>query len=437
MFDSKNKIGDIKQSNIGSVNQQNVENQNNIIVVNNVTNINVSLEKNKYDEIKYSHYLSPYFKVEPKKLNDGKYGFVSKPAREDSLEKYPINFKGSLNITDERFKDLRDKNKILEMLQFADSPIEVKVTDFKQYLGDVIDPYPNPDFSPMRDGVKTYILPKKRELPKVEIKIDIGFDNTKFKLRDINLKLTKQLASNKFVLDNYNQLSYPVFIQLILEFVTDEEIKCSYHFDINKEKLNDCRAVYIYNKFILNIITGTFYMYNNGDGKIIMSGIDNNKHTEESIKELKGYINFLKAIIEIEKYFNIRFDLPEKITDEDEEIIKELSVKIRESKKKLSCTDLKISFIKKDVDLEKLKHLIKLEEAFILNTYENISLDLFDKNIKIKKIIERFNYLKCQNVSEVEKFIQNYNMLDDDYKLNIIMIPSRGKRFYKYTKIKK
>lgn len=435
MLDSKNKIGNISDSNIGKINQFNIEKQENNIIINK-NEIN-AIGTCNFTDVALSHCLFPDFIVDIKKMYNGKYTLVSKPTRKKSTINYPFNYKSSFIVTDERFKDIKDRKVLLDMLQYADSPVEIKVTKFEQYLGDVIDPYPDPELSPMHEGVKTYIMPQKRELPKINFKVDIGFDNSKFKLKNINLRLTKQLSSNKFILDNYAQSLMPVLIQLELEFVNDSEVKCNLNYKINPEKLNDSKAVYTFKQFTLNLLTKNYYMYDKDKEKVIMAGKNNKRYNKNEIKGLESYINLIKAIIEIEKYFNVKFDIPNKIPEDDIDTIKELYKKIKENKKIIKAINLELSVLKKDANIEKLKQLSKLSETSIMTTYQDVVFNILGKDIKIKKITEKYDLIKCSNVAEIEEFIKNYELLNDDYELRIKMIPAKGKTFYKYTEIMK
>lgn len=56
--------------------------------------------------------------------------------------------------------------------------------------------------------------------------MDIKFENSKFKLRNIKLKLTKKVSSKKIILDNYAQNDSHIFTQLELEFISEKELKC-------------------------------------------------------------------------------------------------------------------------------------------------------------------------------------------------------------------
>lgn len=429
MLNSKNKIGDIRDSNIGEINQTNIEKQE---VTNNQINLVIDGD---FTKVALSHELFPNYIVSTKKMHNGKYTLVSKPVNEESLKKYPYNFKSSFQVIDERYKNIKDQEMLLDMIQYADSPVEVKITKFEQYLGNVLDPYPNPELSPMQEGAKTYIMPQKRELPKIEFNVNIGFDDSSFKLKNIKLKLTKQLSSKKFIVDNYAQKSAPVFIQLVFEFISDKEMKCNLNYKANTEKMKDSKDVYIFNEFVLNLLTKKYSMFDKEKQRIILSGKSDNICENEKIKGLEDYIHLIKAIIKIEKYFNIKFDIPNKISKDDIDTIIALYKKIYESKKRIKAVDVRFSVIKKEANTERLKQLARAEEISIVTAYKDVVYTIFGIDIRIEKIKEKYDLIKCSNVNEVEEFIKNYDLLDDDFEFEMKMVSAKGKTFYKYTEI--
>lgn len=436
MLDSKNKIGDIKNSNIGSIEQTNIEKQENNITNNNITKkqVNLIVTGGDFTEVALSHNLFPDYIVATKKMHNGKYTLVSKPTSEEALKKYPYNFKSSFRVIDERYKNIKDPDLLLDMIQYADSPVEVEITKFEQYLGNVIDPYPNPEFSPMQEGTKSYIIPKKRKLPKIEFNVDIEFENSNFKLKNIKLKLTKQLSSKIFILDNYAQKNLPVFIQLELEFVNAKELKCKLNYKINEEKAKSSKALYTYNLFVLNFFKNKYSMYDRQKRKTILAGkVKSDK--KEAIKNIESYLQLINMIIQIEKYFNVEFDIPKEIPRDDVDTIESLYKKIMESKKRIRALDFSFSVLKKDTDRDYLKPLLQPDNMGIIITYKDVIYNILGKDIKINEILEKYEGIKCYNKEEVKNFIDNYDSLKEDYELRIKMIPTKGKKFYKYTKI--
>ena len=77
-------------------------------------------------------------------------------------------------------------------------------------------------------------------------------------------------------------------------------------------------AVYEFNQFVLNLITKPYSMYDLEKQKTIMSGKNTKNYEIKKIKGLEQYINVLKKIITIEEYFNIKFEIPNTIEDDEE-----------------------------------------------------------------------------------------------------------------------
>ena len=108
-----------------------------------------------------------------------------------------------------------------------------------------------------------------------------------------------------------------------------------------------------------------------------------------------------------------------------------------ESKKRIRALDFSFSVLKKDTDtnIDYLKQLLKPDNIGITVTYKDVIYNILGKDIKINEILEKYEGIKCYNKEEVKNFIDNYDSLKEDYELRIKMIPIKGKRFYKYTKI--
>lgn len=433
MFSTKNHIGNIENTQIEEINQTNIEKQENYLTIN---KFQMNCANDRFIQMAMSHSLFPYFTVDFAKMNDGKYRLMSKPTKKESVVKYPLNFKGSFTILDDRYKDIKDKQKMMDIIQFSDTPVEIKLNKFEQYLGDVLDPYPNPELSPMQEGVRSYIMPKKRELPKIKWNVDICFNDSKFKLTGIQLKLVKQLSSNTFLFNNYHQNLKPVALELKLE-INDEYVTYNLKYKINETRINDCKTVFTFNTFVLNLLTKSYYMYERCEKKIIMFGECNGNVSQEEIESLQYYINIIEKILEIEKYFNITFNIPNEISKDDVMSINELYRFIMSSKKKEKGINAFFTIFKKNMNIEKVRSLINMQEVSLVSVSENVVFNILGVDIEIKKIIVKFNDVKCSNTEEVNDFISKIDKFDDTDTLKLIMIPTKGKYLYKITEIVK
>lgn len=80
-------------------------------------------------------------------MKDGRYSFISKSTSKEAERKYLHRFKTSFKVLDERYKNTKGPYILLDMLRYADSSVEMEITKFEQYLGDILNPYPDPEMS--------------------------------------------------------------------------------------------------------------------------------------------------------------------------------------------------------------------------------------------------------------------------------------------------
>lgn len=194
-------------------------------------------------------------------------------------------------------------------------------------------------------------------------------------------------------------------------------------------------AVYEFNQFVLNLITKPYSMYDLEKQKTIMSGKNTKNYETKKIKGLEQYISILKKIITIEEYFNIKFEIPNTIEDDDILTINKLYKYISDSREKIKATDIRFSVIKGQSEIERLKQLVYMERTSIMTVSEDVVFNILGIDIKVKKITEKYDDIKCSNIQELTEIINNYESLNDNYEIRIIMISAKGKYFYKETEV--
>ncbi len=421
MSNNKNIIGDFKNSNNNKVNQIIIENQN-------IINVNGS---DKFLEIICSHPLFPFYTVDFKKDSNGIYKSYSKPTCEEAKTIYPVNYKGSFSVVDERYKDITNKKLLIDRLKYADSPVEVKITDLKQYLGDVLDPYYNSELN--NNTLKSYIIPEQKKLPNIHFKVNFMFKGSKYSYNDIIFRLTKQISSEEFIFDNYEQKNKPILIQLN-QYYDGKKHFYKMNYEINKEFINSSEAKLEFDKFCLNIMTKSYYFLDVKNNKSTSLVRNEEKYTLEEIDYITNHMHIMERIIEIEKYFNIKFNVPDKLENDIKEI-SQLYTYIQGSKKRIKTLDCHFKTLKKYIIIDKLEKLVNLPRFFIQTVTNDIVFNIFGTDIKVKKIIQRFGNLKCSNIDEINEFIEKFNVLPDDYEVNIIFIPAKKKYIFIQTEI--
>ena len=172
------------------------------------------------------------------------------------------------------------------------------------------------------------------------------------------------------------------------------------------------------------------------NGKIILSGINKKKNSQKIVDSLKRYISILERIIIIEKYFNIKFNVPNKIGVDDIVTINRLYNYIIDSRRKVKAFNVKFKLLKKNTEITKIKQLVKLPHTSIMNVSKNITFNILGIDIKIREIIERYDNIKCSNIEQITEFIEKFEDLPKEYEIEIQMISANGKYLYKISEIK-
>ena len=425
MIKGKNEIKNIDNSQIKEINQTYIEKQENFYIVND----------SEFSKVKISHKLFPDFEVGTSLKEDGTYQLISNPTNENSYKKYPKNYKVSFEVVDERFKNVKDKKELWEMIQYADSPVEIEFTRFEQFLGTIKDPYPDENLSPMKEGIKSYFYPQKRELPKVKLNIDMVFKDTKYKISNLNLKLTKQLSNRRYIFDNYYQQNKLVHIQLDLKFEDSGMITGKINYKANINMLTNSKEMLKYHTFVMNMLTKKCYLYDR-KSQVNFISVKTPNEKNSKIKSLNNYIDIIKKLCCIEKYFGIEFSKYDKISNSDIAEINELYGYIMNEKtykKYYKANNITFTFKKKNIDINIIKG-INLPKTSIMKIGESLIFNILDKEIKVSKIIEKYIDIKCSNVDEINEII-NDKKFSDEYVAKIIFSPKRGKYLKIETKI--
>ena len=76
-----------------------------------------------------------------------------------------------------------------------------------------------------------------------------------------------------------------------------------------------------------------------------------------------------------------------------------------------------------------------MERTSIMTVSEDVVFNILGIDIKVKKITEKYDDIKCSNIQELTEIINNYESLNDNYEIRIIMISAKGKYFYKETEV--
>lgn len=157
--------------------------------------------------------------------------------------------------------------------------------------------------------------------------------------------------------------------------------------------------------------------------------------TKKEAESLERYILILEKVLEIEKFFGISFEVPDVIEKDDILEINELYKFIFDSKHKGKIPKLSFSLIKKDADKDQIKEFINLKSVYLLNTHNNVVYKIFNKEINVSEISQRYENTRCKNFEEINRIVENFDELPNDYNITIEMEPAKGKNIYVVTDI--
>ncbi|MBR2247778.1 MAG: hypothetical protein IKG58_03275 [Bacilli bacterium] len=421
-----NKIGNIENSDNNNIVQNEIKEQKNYYVVNG--------DESKYQKMRFSHKLFPYYIVDIKQNKDGIYTLYSRPFRDDSELIYPINYKGSIKITDERYKNIKNNELLFDLIQHVDTPIEVKFENYKKYLGKVEDPYPDANAFLMSKNEKAFIMPEKVKIPDVGINVDFNIKNSKNSIKNIKLKTSKIISKSHLIMNNYHQKNKIILFTFDFDF-DNKKFNCRVNYNINNKNYNKSKSRLKYNQFCLDFLTNKYYVTDRKTKENIMQGKYDNLISDDSIESLTKYIQIIKKIIKIEKFLNIEFEVPEEITSEDVSKINELYKYIIATKKSIKLKDITYTMQKKDISKQQLLDYMEKDSMVLTNKIDNIAIKILNKEINIKQIIEKYDNVKLGNTTEVSEIIKQFDDLSDEYKIIIKMVSAIGKNFSMTTEI--
>ncbi len=392
---------------------------NNTIAQNNYNN-QITIDSDFLLEMtKKQHKLYPYFYTGIDKFPNGKVGYKSIPANEEAEKKFPLSIKSNVTVIDNKYKEYKDLNKMLQDSYNNQEPIKVKVNSTIQMLGEEIDPY-----QPFLDEeiVESYIFPQR--FPNVPI-VSIGFIDSDFIIDGIQLKIVKKESDNITYLNNEKQDSFIVVkIKLVVSNIKEEnssaDVQFNFNFNINDRYKDNLDANITFYKILLNIAEGKeMYMKFFDNPKKSMIGRLPVKH---DISILKNTIRFCEVLKKINTTFNLNLTKAYLYTKSDYDSISFLE-KILFQKHIKKAKEITLKLDASQIDEENIKELIKEENSSIGEVREDIVVPLLDNNLHISKIIKIYTNFTIKNKNEL---IADMKSCIKNNILNIVLIPKNG-----------
>lgn len=372
---------------------------------------------NLKNSISGHHSLYPYYSIGIK--NDkGKLFFVSEPNSEEAIKKYPPRYEGKMMIPKKyiRFSSI---NELLYYSYRNQEDIEINMKEFKKFLGDIVDPYQDKIFSPENLSKMKWKIKHKEFPPARPYKIE--FNKGDFSLDYVLLRVKNITDDDNIVLSNLEQKH-----NLNLEIIADiKNNKCDFNIKISEKFKKDVYSKLLFINFMIEGKKKTeVLIISLEDNEIFMSGtLDSINYNSEfgSVEKEKEFLENLKTI---EDFYDLKFELPDKVFIDDIEKAGTLAEAIK-NKKVLGEWDVlnfEHTITKKSKD-----KILELEDNSFEIKYEMIKCkeNIFGQSFDIPKIVRKFENVKIANIHKVKRKLE---VLEEGDVLKIKCVPLKKEK---------
>lgn len=237
------------------------------------------------------HPLYPVFSAKPS-AELGK--LVSTPETEDAFTQYPKRIKGKFEINYKKYPHMDKSETPWEYAYRTQTRVELKTTAYKEYLGDIEDPFPNIEY---HDGMIT-IIGAPEFPPAVQATIQSGDAKIEIQLRrKACLEYGKMVFGTisdqqgfSFSITTYNNISR-----------TDFSIKKVPSLDL---------SVQLERERLINEIGKTqHFSITVGDAELLNATLDKTELSAPMFKTAPYLIAYIENLLTIEKYTGCKFDI--------------------------------------------------------------------------------------------------------------------------------
>lgn len=260
--------------------------------------------------------------------------------------------------------------------------------------------------------------PIKTKLVLSEDDIDrVIIDYLEFRVTDISHK------ENKITISNYHQKNSPVILSLIIPSILSKDNKLQGSSKFNIKIRESFKGKVIAEKTFLE-----FMKYTEQSSEISLIEIERQKEffTSKGIKVnnpqeseyMDGRLAILSDLLKIEKEFDIYFDLPEKMNEENFNNI-EMMLAIIQGKEIVTKIDgFSVVFNNKDA-LKKLVYDVK-DKPIMLTGHEYKAIELFGVKFENIKVSYSFENLVVKNPDRIRNKLK---FLDEGENTKVEFIP--------------
>lgn len=363
-------------------------------------------------DFKKGHPLYPLFTAKP----DSSFSrLVSNPETEEALEKYPKNIKATVRLNRDRYPYYNAQETPWDYAYRTQTTVELETLDYKEYLGEEIDPYPEHKFE---EGITSIIEPppfpqaRKATLCCGDVSIPIEL---------------KRVPCFEYGIIRFEDVSKQnaFAFSITIEEKTNKNtfhLERIYDFNLNSQLLRE--------KFIIAMLEHSISIYFD-DIAVIRARINPEETKSDMFKIAPNLLNLIQKLLLIEEHLCVKFTKTD-ISDIDEKCAKMIttitaSLSGRPLLEHLSTDTVRSDYnriddnILKDVSLNDM--LVCVIDLF---TFRLLGID-----ITIKGYTMSFKNAKINNVASIRKGIQKKRK-----RILISLKPQKNNTsFEKYTTI--
>lgn len=384
-----------------------------------------SVFKQVYTEAEKWHPLYPNYIYKPVELGS-KIVFEHRPANKKVAEQLPLQYKGKFSIEDKDFLQGENLNDFLRRKYFSQEKIKIDMKYIETWIGEhLIDDSISLESHIVDDG-EWFILPGKLPPP---IKTKLVFSDNESDTTAIDyLELRVVEFNNKentIQISNINQKSSPIVISLIIPRIPSDKQMIESTSKINIKIREEFEGTVIAEKTLLE-----FMKYSSQSSRMCLVEIE--KQREFFIAEsfdlddphdsnyTNGRIEILSELMKIENAFNVQFQLPDKMSQDDFNVIEILNSIIQE--KEITTTFGNFNAIFESKGKDGLKKMVDdmEEQPLMIGFREDIEIELFGVNFKD---IEASHKLENAVINNPERIRKKLEYLDDGETVKIDFKP--------------
>ena len=255
------------------------------------------ITKSRLSKAEKTHPLYPHFHA---KYDSNLEKLVSTPETKEAIQKYPKHIKGSVIINRNKYPHLNPNETIWEYMYRTQTTLELETTAYKEYLGDMEDPFPTNTF---QEGMITKIVP--HEFPKAEpIQLICGDISLNMMIRRIPCMEYKE----------YSFICTTDFYGFELVITINDNNNTS-SFNLTKKGKATLQNQLLREKFINNIKTYPFSILLRGQ-TIIKTKITEKEKNNDLFMMAPILILYIENLIFIENSLDCKFDSNTECIDE-------------------------------------------------------------------------------------------------------------------------